>query len=220
MVATAVAGWLTEASTTWIPVVEARPEVTRRRDTGTSAAWLTGKRVLILGCGALGAPAAEICVRAGAAEATVADNGVVHPGILVRQPYEDARAPSAGAVAASAALPLLLPAIERFYTFTRDGSAVSHRQAVLLSDGGIYDNLGLTVLEPGRSASHTAHVYDIDYVIACDAGRGRLPLVAGHFAGSRLRRSFDTVHRRAQDAARGKLHDAAAGGHLKGFERS
>jgi len=34
--ATAVAGWLTEASTTWIP------------------AWLTGKRVLILGCGALG----------------------------------------------------------------------------------------------------------------------------------------------------------------------
>ena len=117
-------------------------------------------------------------------------------------------------------LPPPAASIERSYTFTRDGSAVSHRQAVLLSDGGIYDNLGLAVLEPGRSEGHTAHVYDIDYVIACDAGRGRLPLVAGHFAGSRLRRSFDTVHRRAQDAARGKLHDAAAGGHLKGFERS
>jgi len=38
-----------------------------------------------------GSPAAaEICVRAGAAEVTVADTGVVHPGILVRQPYEDA----------------------------------------------------------------------------------------------------------------------------------
>jgi len=38
-----------------------------------------------------GSPAAaEICVRVGAAEVTVADTGVVHPGILVRQPYEDA----------------------------------------------------------------------------------------------------------------------------------
>ncbi len=88
--ASAAAEWLEQASTTWIPVMEARPEVTRRRDSGTSAAWLADKRVLILGCGALGAPAAEICVRAGAAEVTVADNGVVRPGILVRQPYEDA----------------------------------------------------------------------------------------------------------------------------------
>ena len=46
--------------------------------------------MLILGCGALGAPAAEICVRADAAEVTVADYGIVRPGILVRQPYEDA----------------------------------------------------------------------------------------------------------------------------------
>jgi len=84
------AGWLEQASATWIPVMEARPEVTRRRDAGSSAAWLAGKRVLILGCGALGAQAAEICVRAGAAEVTVADNGIVRPGILVRQPYEDA----------------------------------------------------------------------------------------------------------------------------------
>jgi len=122
----------------------------------------------------------------------------------------------AGAVAASAAFPLLLPAIERSYTFTRGGSEGPDRQVLLLTDGGIYDNLGLTVLEPRRSARHTAHIYDTDYIIACDAGRGRLPLVAGHFAGTRLRRSFDTVHRRAQDAARARLHDAAASGHLQG----
>jgi len=122
----------------------------------------------------------------------------------------------AEAVAASAAFPLLLPAIERSYTFTRGGPEDQDRQALLLTDGGIYDNLGLTVLEPRRSARHTAHVYDTDYIIACDAGRGRLPLVAGHFAGTRLRRSFDTVHRRAQDAARARLHDAAASGHLRG----
>lgn len=33
-------------------------------------------------------------------------------------------------------------------------------------------------------------------------------LVAGHFAGTRLRRSFDTVHRRAQDAARASARAA------------
>jgi integrative and conjugative element protein (TIGR02256 family) len=88
--AVATAAWLDQAATTWIPVMEARPEVTIRRDSGTPAAWLAGKRVLVLGCGALGAPAAEICVRGGAAEVTVADNGIVRPGVLVRQPYEDA----------------------------------------------------------------------------------------------------------------------------------
>lgn len=126
----------------------------------------------------------------------------------------------AEAVAASAAFPLLLPAVERSYTFTRPDSEETNRQVVLLTDGGIYDNLGLSVLEPRRSASHTAHVYDVDYVIACDAGRGPLPLAAGHFAGTRLRRSFDTVHRRTQDAARAKLHDAASFGLLQGFVHS
>ncbi len=88
--AEATAAWLDQAATTWIPVMEARPEVTIRRDSGTPAAWLAGKRVLVLGCGALGAPTAEICVRAGAAEVTVADNSIVRPGVLVRQPYQDA----------------------------------------------------------------------------------------------------------------------------------
>ena len=106
--------------------------------------------------------------------------------------------------------------MERTYTFTRPGAAAPSQHVLLLTDGGIYDNLGLTVLEPGRSADHTAHVYDVDYIIACDAGRGKLPPVAGHFAGTRLRRSFDIVHRRAQDTARARLHAAAAAGQLQG----
>jgi NTE family protein len=44
----------------------------------------------------------------------------------------------------------------------------------LLSDGGIYDNLGLSVLEPGRSAAFTPHVYELPYIVSCDAGRGEL----------------------------------------------
>lgn len=73
----------------WMRVMEMRPEVTRRRDGATPSTWLIGKRVLVLGAGALGAPVAELCLRGGAAQLTVADQGVVSPGILVRQPYSD-----------------------------------------------------------------------------------------------------------------------------------
>ena len=82
--------WVAGASVRWMRVLENRPEITRRRDQGTPAGWLAGKRVLVLGCGALGAPAAESCVRAGAAALHLVDNGLVTPGILVRQPYSDA----------------------------------------------------------------------------------------------------------------------------------
>ncbi|MGA2529811.1 MAG: patatin-like phospholipase family protein [Acidimicrobiales bacterium] len=123
----------------------------------------------------------------------------------------------AEAVAASGAFPLLLPAVERAYAFQAQPTAKPERHGVLLTDGGIYDNLGLSVLEPGRSASHTAHIYELDYIIACDAGRGRLPLTAGHFAAARMKRSFVVTYRRAQDASRGRLHDAASAGLIKGF---
>ena len=57
---------------------------------GSPLHWLAGKRVLVLGCGALGASAAEACARAGVAALHLVDNGLVTPGILVRQPYGDA----------------------------------------------------------------------------------------------------------------------------------
>lgn len=81
--------WLGFAKLQWMVIHEARSEVTRRRDTGSPAQWLAGKRVLVLGCGALGAPIAEHCVRAGVGQLHVIDKGVVTPGILLRQPYED-----------------------------------------------------------------------------------------------------------------------------------
>jgi predicted acylesterase/phospholipase RssA len=80
--------------------------------------------------------------------------------------------PVADAVAASAAFPALLPHLSRAYTFTRrDGT--QERRALRMTDGGVYDNLGLTPLLPQRSAAHTSHVYDLDYIIAVDAGQGR-----------------------------------------------
>lgn len=80
--------WLGYAGVAWARLFEDRAEVTVRRDLGSAASWLDGKRVLVLGCGALGAPVAEACVRAGAS-VTVVDDGTVTPGILVRQPYGD-----------------------------------------------------------------------------------------------------------------------------------
>jgi integrative and conjugative element protein (TIGR02256 family) len=71
----------------WLRVYDRRPSIVTRRDHSRPAHWLTDKRVLVLGCGALGAPVAEACVRAGAEFVQCVDNRIVHPGILVRQPY-------------------------------------------------------------------------------------------------------------------------------------
>lgn len=121
----------------------------------------------------------------------------------------------ATAVAASAAFPLLLPAIERTFEFTREGQ--QRRESVLLSDGGLYDNLGLSVLEPGRSSAYTPHVYDVSYIVSCDAGRGELQLRTPHFLPGRIARSFDIVHGRAQNAGRARLHEWTSAGALEGF---
>jgi len=123
----------------------------------------------------------------------------------------------AEAVAASAAYPLLLPPVERHYTFEREPGVDPMRRVVLLSDGGIYDNLATSVLEPRRSPAHTAQVFDLDYVIAADAGRGPLRLTSRRRAPFRLKRSFDIAYRRAQDGARGRMYQALDAGQLKGF---
>lgn len=81
--------WVQHSQVAWMRIWEGRTEVTRPRDEGSTTSQLRGKRVLILGAGALGAPVAEHCVRAGVSELTVADLGRVNPGILSRQPYVD-----------------------------------------------------------------------------------------------------------------------------------
>lgn len=81
--------WLENAEISWAQVYDTRAETVTRRDTGRPMGKVHGSRVLVLGCGALGAPIAEHCVRAGAQSVLVIDWGVVNPGILVRQPYDD-----------------------------------------------------------------------------------------------------------------------------------
>jgi predicted acylesterase/phospholipase RssA len=122
----------------------------------------------------------------------------------------------ATAVAASAAYPLLLPALDRKWTFVRrDGSR--HNERVVLTDGGVFDNSGTSCLRPGRSASHSYNVFGVDYVIACDAGRGQLAEKLPFHMVSRLNRSFEASFRKLQDAARSTLHDDDRHAELKGF---
>ncbi len=122
----------------------------------------------------------------------------------------------AEAVAASAAFPILLPAMTREYEFeNRDG----HRthETVVMTDGGVYDNLGLSPLLPNRSTAHTSHTYELDFLIAADAGRGRAHRRAARLLPGRLSQSFDITYGKTQDASRGRIHDAAAAGQIDGF---
>lgn len=123
----------------------------------------------------------------------------------------------ATAVAASAAFPLLLPAIERRYTFCRTPTEPPIPHVLQMTDGGVYDNLGLSVFQSGRSSTFSPHTYEVDYVVSCDAGQGRTTSNIGHFLPSRLKRSFEATHRKAQDAARSRLHADQGAGLLQGF---
>ena len=87
----------------------------------------------------------------------------------------------------------------------------------MLTDGGVFDNLGTSCLEPGRSSAYSYNVFPVDYVIACDAGRGLLDPVVPYVWLSRVERSFESTYRKVQDAGRGRLHDATASGRLRGF---
>lgn len=120
------------------------------------------------------------------------------------------------AVAASAAYPIFLPAFDKTLQFRKGEMHGPSR--VLLTDGGVYDNLGIQVLEPGRDPGVSLHVFSCDYIISCNAGQGQeagqgIPLGFG----TRLKRSFEVVHRRVQDNAMHHLHSLKATGRLRGF---
>lgn len=83
--------WALEAKVEWCRVLEDRPEIVERRDSTSSASWWQGKRVAVLGCGAIGSAVAMMLARAGIAHLSLIDNGVVTPGILVRQGFRRAQ---------------------------------------------------------------------------------------------------------------------------------
>lgn len=122
----------------------------------------------------------------------------------------------ATAVAASAAYPALLPALDKRYTFERNGVMSSER--VVLTDGGVYDNLGVSCLDPTRDPNYTAHVYPCDLLVCCSAGHGQWDGAAVPYGwASRMQRTVEATFRKGQDRTMGRLFDQRASGDLNGL---
>jgi NTE family protein len=121
----------------------------------------------------------------------------------------------AHAVTASAAYPLFLPAFDETLTFDKGGELKSIR--VLLTDGGVYDNLGLGCLWPDRSADVSLNVVPADVIICCSAGYGLRQDPPSQFFIARMQSVFCATFDRAQNAAIHRLHEAQRAGQIKSF---
>lgn len=122
----------------------------------------------------------------------------------------------ADAVSASAAYPIALPALDREIEFTRkDGSKSTDR--VILTDGGVYDNLGLAPLWPDRVDSVSYHVDRYSRIIACRAGYALEAAPAPSLATTRVAAAFESIFARAQNFAVKRLFDLREMGKLEDF---
>lgn len=122
----------------------------------------------------------------------------------------------AEAVAASAAYPTLLPAIDRHFELVgRDGKV--RRERVALSDGGIYDNLATSALDPDRDPGISFNVFSSRIVVSCDAGQGEGLIRPPYLWPERVAAAASTTHRRSQNSARSKLFALERTGELDAF---
>lgn len=121
----------------------------------------------------------------------------------------------AKAVAASAAFPILLPPLIETFLFEKKGERKKH--TVALTDGGVFDNLGVSVLEPGRAHEHV-YIDQVTHLISLNAGGGQFDIGAHpYWWVGRVARSFEAVHRKAQDAVYQRLHKYVEVGDLRAF---
>lgn len=117
------------------------------------------------------------------------------------------------AVVASAAYPLLLPALDEELTFKKGGDDFVRQ--VILTDGGVYDNSGLSPLWPDRNPDISFYVAKHECLIACRAGYGLGHDPAPTFLGSRMVAAFNAVHARAQNAAVQRLFELERNGRVE-----
>ncbi|MCY4002152.1 MAG: patatin-like phospholipase family protein [Rhodospirillales bacterium] len=119
------------------------------------------------------------------------------------------------AVAASTAYPMALPALDMVLPFDRkEGTRRTER--VSLTDGGVYDNLGLAALWPDRDPEISLNVTVVDTIICCRAGYGPRFDPPSQMLLGRIKSAFFCTHDRTQNAATKRLFDLLEGGKLKG----
>lgn len=121
----------------------------------------------------------------------------------------------AHAVSASAAYPLLLPALDETLIFSKSG--VSRKCRVVLTDGGVYDNLALAPLWPGRDPKISLLVDEYPRIIACRAGYATKHSPAPTFLLARMSEVFECLHARSQNLAMNRLFDLQRGGEIEAF---
>ena len=120
----------------------------------------------------------------------------------------------AHAVTASAAYPMFLPALDEELPFDkRDGARRAER--VTLTDGGVYDNLGLAPLWPDRDPAISLNAEPVDTIICCRAGYGLRHDPPSQFMIARLKSAFACIHDRAQNATMKRLFELRAAGKLR-----
>lgn len=123
---------LLDANLSWCQVFENREEIHVRRDRDRPMAMFRGKRVLLLGAGALGSWAGEMIVRANPTALDIVDNGKVKPGLLVRQNYHPDEIGSNKAEALAARLNTLNGC--RVGGFPRDAHAILTVEPALIRE--------------------------------------------------------------------------------------
>lgn len=121
----------------------------------------------------------------------------------------------AEAISASAAYPLMLPAIDTQMVFEKSGQTRKHR--ISLTDGGVYDNLGLAPLWPDRDSSISMDVGRFDRIIACRAGYALEVSDPASFLFPRMAAAFESIFARSQNQAMKRLYDLVEAGKLTGF---
>ena len=89
---------------------------------------------------------------------------------------------------------------------------------MILSDGGVYDNLGISCLLPGRSAEFSTNTRSVDFIIACVAGAG-LPSgsTRPYSWAPRMQATVNTIHRRTHSQYFDLLHRMKVSGEIGGF---
>ena len=124
--------------------------------------------------------------------------------------------PLADAITASAAYPSLMPPFEWKKTFTKNDC--KQRRRVLVTDGGVFENMGVSVMEPDRDPGISLVGYSPSIIIASDASAGQLAgadLPASWTA--RMTQAFSSVMRKVNDATKKRLHRFAEEGQIEGF---
>lgn len=122
----------------------------------------------------------------------------------------------ADAVTASAAYPPFLPPFDWKRTFERRDRTAQQR--VIVTDGGVFENLGVSVMEPDRDSRFSGISYNPEIIIASDAG-------AGQFTGEtmplswpkRMTQVVSAVMRKVQDATKKRLYYYVRSGRIDRF---